>query len=203
MWRVSRASRSKARKAPQLQRQAYQELYALTEQLLAKGRQLEQEVAAQLSRLAVLASPLSRLYQQLQEFVERTTHVLGYSRRRVLQGEPIANSEKLFSMFEPHTQLINRGKQPQPIQFGHNLLVIEDAVGFICHYHILDNSEIEEEIVVPQVQELKQRQAETRSASFDSGFHSPANQQELGDILEVVCIPLPGVQQAKRSTTGP
>jgi transposase, IS5 family len=63
--------------------------------------------------------------------VTLTEKVGANARRRVLQGETLANSEKLFSLFEPHTELIKRGKQPNPIPFGHNMLVIEDAVGFV------------------------------------------------------------------------
>jgi hypothetical protein len=134
----------------------------------------------------------------LQEFLALITRVLGYSRRRVLQGEKIANCEKLFSLFEPHTQLINRGKQPQPIEFGHNVLVVEDAAGFVCHYRVLDNAESEEEIIVGEMATLKGRLPGVKSASFDSGFHTPANQEELGRMIPVVCIPLPGAKQAKK-----
>ena len=48
-----------------------------------------------------------------------TERVCDTARRRVLQGETLANEEKIFSIFEAHTELIKRGKQPVPIQFGH------------------------------------------------------------------------------------
>jgi transposase, IS5 family len=198
LWGVSRASRSKAKNALLLKQRAYQVLYELTEQLLAKGRQLAEQVAGRLAEVVILVSPVVALHQQLQEFMQRTAQVLDYSRRRVLQGETIANHEKLFSLFEPQTQLINRGKQPQPIEFGHKVLIIEDAVGFICHYHILDNTETDGDVVVPQLTQLKQRQAEIKSASFDSGFHTPTNQQQLATLIEVVCIPMRGAKQARR-----
>jgi len=198
LWGVSRASRSKAKNAALLKQRAYQVVYDLTEQVLAKGRQLAEQVAGRLSEVGILVSPVAALYQQLQEFVQRTAQVLDYSRRRVLHGETIANHEKLFSLFEPHTQLINRGKRPQPIEFGHKLLVVEDAVGFICHYHILDNTETDKDTVVPQMTQLKQRQAEIKSVSFDSGFHTPANQEQLATIVPVACIPKRGAKQARR-----
>jgi uncharacterized protein YoxC len=198
LWGVSRASRSKAKTAALLKQRAYQVLYELTEQLLARGQQLVEQVAGQLAALVILMPPVKALQQQLQEFVQRTTQVLDYSRRRVLQGETIANHEKLFSLFEPATQLINRGKKPQPIEFGHKLLVIEDAVGFICHYHILDNTETDKDTVVPQMTQLKQRQAEIKRASFDKGFHTPENQEQLAELIPVVCIPMPGTKQARR-----
>jgi hypothetical protein len=55
----------------------------------------------------------------------------------VPREESIPNSGKLFSIFEPHTQLYKRGKAGEPIQFGRLLLIYEDAAGFIPHYHRL------------------------------------------------------------------
>jgi transposase, IS5 family len=196
---VNRACRSKGKKASDLKRRSYQALYEFTEQLLAKGRQLEQQVRRQLSESGTDTGPVVLvLHKQLQEYLAMTTQVLGYSRRRVLRGEKIPNGEKLFSMFEPHTQLINRGKQPHPVQFGHPMIVVEDAVGYICHYRILGDAEVEEAIIVSEMAELKQRLPGMKSASFDSGFHTPDNQEKLSKMIPVVCIPLPGAKQAKK-----
>jgi transposase, IS5 family len=195
---VNRACRSKGKNAPALVRRAYETLYALAEQLLNKGQRLEQEVAAHVPTPPTPApSALRALHEQLQEFLSLTTRVLRYSRRRVLQGEKIANDEKVFSLFEPHTELINRGKQPHPIQFGHKVLVIEDAAGFVCHYRVLGHAEAEEDIVVGEMTRLKGRVPGIHSASFDSGFHSPGNQERLSEIVPVACIPMPGAKQAK------
>jgi transposase, IS5 family len=195
---VNRACRSKGKKRPERKRRAYQGLYEFTEQLLVKGQELELQVHQQLEANGTKNSVLADLHKQLRKFLNMTTKVLGYSRRRVLQGEKIANEEKLFSMFEPHTQLINRGKEPHPIQFGHSVLVVEDAVGYICHYRILENTEIDETIVVGEMRKIKQRLPNMKSASFDSGFHTPDNQQDLSEIVPTVCIPMPGAKQAKK-----
>jgi transposase, IS5 family len=192
---VNRAYRSKAKNAPELRRRSYEALYDLTEELLAKGQQLKTHLATS----GTAANPvLHALQQQLHQFAAMTTQVLNYSKRRVLRDEKIANSEKLFSLFEPHTQLINRGKEPHPIQFGHSLFLVEDASGFICDYRILKNTEIEEDIVVAEMAKVKERQPQLHSASFDSGFHTPDNQQQLAAFIPVVCIPLPGAKQAKK-----
>jgi transposase, IS5 family len=195
---VNRACRSKGPKRPELVRRSYQALYDLTEQLLDRGRQLQQEVAAHLSMPSTVSEPpLAALHEQLQEFLSMTTRVLSYSRRRVVDGEKIANTEKLFSVFEPHTELIKRGKQPQPIQFGHKLLVIEDGAGFVCHYRVLDAGELEADIVVAEMATLKGRVPDLQSASFDSGFYRPGNEEQLREIVPVVCIPVRGAKQAK------
>src|SRR4051794_25516316 len=193
---VNRACRSKGPKRERMVQRAYRALYELAEQLLTKGRQLQQELATQLSTAAP-APALPALQEQLREFLRLTTQVLDYSRRRVLHGEKIANAEKIFSVFEPHTELIKRGKQPQPIQFGHKLLVIEGGAGFACHYRVLEAGELEADIVVGETAKLKGRVPDVKVASFDSGFHSPATQAELPEIIPVVCIPMRGAQQAQ------
>ena len=131
------------------------------------------------------------------EFLRLTTQVLHYSQRRVLHGEKIANAEKIFSVFEPHTEPIKRGKQPQPIQFGHKVLVIEDGAGFVCHYRVLEAGEQDADVVVPEMTKLKERVPGLQSASFDRGFHSPANQAQLSEIIPVVCIPVRGAKQGE------
>ena len=64
---------------------------------------------------------------ELKMFIERTERVCNTARRRVLQGEQVPNEDKLFSIFQPHTQLYKRGKTSQPIQFGRLVLIYEDA----------------------------------------------------------------------------
>ncbi len=46
--------------------------------------------------------------------------------RRLIQGETIPHEEKVFSLFEPHTELIKKGKQMPPVEFGHRLLICTD-----------------------------------------------------------------------------
>jgi transposase, IS5 family len=110
----------------------------------------------------------------------------------------VPNAEKIFSMFEAHTELIKRNKQPNPLQFGHNVLVIEDAVGFICHYQVVDNGVQDVDLVVPVMKKLqKQFNGKIERASFDRGFHSPENQQELGQIVAYACLAAKGEKQGR------
>ncbi len=75
----------------------------------------------------------------------------------MLQDETLSNDEKLFSVFEPQTQLIMRGKTPQPVEFGHRFLVIEDGVGFVCHYTILPHGVEDRDVVVAEMKQLQAR----------------------------------------------
>ena len=74
--------------------------------------------------------------------------VIDQSRRRVLDGEQVPTAEKLYSIFEPHTDLIKRGKVQTPIEFGHEVFLAESARGLITQYEVLDGNPIDEQHVV-------------------------------------------------------
>jgi hypothetical protein len=111
----------------------------------------------------------------------------------------VPNSEKLFSIFEPETQLFKRGKAGEPVQFGHLTLVVEDAAGFICHYKVLAKGEEDREILVPEMRTLQTRlSGKIKAASFDRGFHSPENQELLAKIIKHPCLPTTGDKKSQR-----
>jgi transposase, IS5 family len=119
------------------------------------------------------------------------------ARRRVLHNESVPNKDKLFSMFETHTQLYKRGKAGEPVQFGRLVLVYEDAAGFIVHHHILARDAQDEDVVVEQTRLLQERFGKRiERISFDRGFHTPQNQKSLAEILQHPCLPKPGLKQA-------
>jgi hypothetical protein len=135
--------------------------------------------------------------KQLRVFLERTEQVRNTARRRVLQGETVPNEEKLFSIFEPHTQLYKRGKAGEPVQFGRLVLIYEDAAGFITHSYLLRREEHDRDVVLPQTRIVQARlRGAIRNASFDRGFHTPENQRELAKIIDNPCLLKPGVKQA-------
>jgi len=138
------------------------------------------------------------LDHELETFLQRTRHVCGTARRRVLCGETIPNREKLFSIFETHTQLYMRGKAGHPMQWGRLVLVYEDGAGFITHYSILPRDQSDRDVAVRETRKAQQRhQGRIRSASFDRGFHSPENQKKLAKIIEHPCLPMLGAHQAR------
>jgi len=192
--RVDRACRSKKASAAKQQRKAYRALYSLTERLLAQGRDLHQRVQTYLAaKPAALTARVQSVCKELDEYLTKTAKVKGYSQRRVLHGEKIAVEEKIFSMFETHTQLVNHGKQPHPIQFGHPVLVCEDSLGFIINYRVVKQQEDEAEVGMDEMKVIKQRlrqrrQRKMRTASFDRGFHSPEHHQRLQQIVPTPCI---------------
>lgn len=182
----------------------YGKLLAIAELVLPRAQELLDEALQYSSPdgTGCVVDEATFLRSELTYWHAATTHVCGTARRRVMEGEQVPNSDKLFSLFEPDTELIKRGKAGQPIEYGHKILVIEDAVGFICHYKTVPLGTDEREILIPEFQTLQQRlRGRIQRASFDRGFHSPDNQVQLAELVAHPCLPKPGVKQAAEQET--
>jgi IS5 family transposase len=191
---IGQTSRAKGQGADRL-KPGYQKLLALAEELMKRARQLLMGLAIQIDvkDADLFGAVVAGQEGELLHYLHLTQKVCGTARRRVLLGETVPNEDKIFSIFEPHTELIKRGKQPNPIQYGHNVLVIEDAAGFICHYEVMANGALDQDMVVPVMTKLQKRFAgKIERASFDRAFHTPANQEELAKIVTHPCIPKKG-----------
>jgi len=172
----------------------YRELLGEAERIMLRADELRKKAKKRGAVTEILA-----LDAELEVFLERTRHVCDTARRRVLLGEDVPNCDKLFSIFEPHTQLYKRGKAGEPVQFGRQVLVYEDGAGFITHIYLLPRDQNDRDVVVKQTRTLQKRLGgRLRHASFDRGFHSPENQKALAEIVAHPCLPMPGAQQAVR-----
>lgn len=202
---IGRASRAKGQGADRLQ-PGYQKLLSLAEGLVARGRQLLKRLrfkpdlsAFTLEKVKDGTAALTTPQAELLGFIILTEKVCDNARRRVLRGETLANEEKIHSIFEPHTELIKRGKQPNPIEFGHKVLVIEDAAGFVVDYRVVENGVLDQDLVVPVMKKLQKRfEGKIKSASFDRGFHTPQNQEDLAEIVHTPCIAAKGPDQGRQ-----
>ena len=185
---IGTAARSKKSNKEERIQKGYRQLLGVAKDILSRARFLVTTLSAMAgTMLAVLRQSAGQ--QELEHYIDLTVRVCDTARRRVLEGETVGNEEKIFSIFEPHTELIQRGKQPNPIQFGHNVLVIEDAVGFICYYEVVGKGVAEVNLVVPAMRTLQKRlNGKIECASFDRGFHSPENQKELAKIVKHPCL---------------
>lgn len=203
--RITQAARAKALGADRL-KPGHQKLLVLAGVLLARARELLVALGFALDQkgftLAELKkglTPITTPCAALLYYVILTEKVCDNARRRVLQGETLAPEDKIFSVFEPHTELIKKGKQPNPVQFGHNVLLIEDAAGFVVDYQVVDNGVQDSELPVPVLKDLQERfDGKIKSASFDRGFHTPENQKQLGEIVKTPCIPKKGEAQGRQ-----
>lgn len=117
--------------------------------------------------------------------------------RRLLQKQVIPVGEKVYSLFEPHTEWINKGKQHPNVELGHRLLVATDQDRLIQDYDTLLN-QVDMGQSVPVTDRLLGRYGEGRiaSISFDKGFTRAADRELLGLFIPTVVMPKRGKKNA-------
>jgi hypothetical protein len=201
---INRIAAGKGRDFRKRLQAAYRDLLDVADRIIARASELLDPALISIG-LGPAAKAVEKLRIKLLDFLNMTIHACDQARRRVLAEETVSNDEKLFSLFEPETQLIKRGKVPQPVEFGHRVLIVEDGAGFVCHYAVLPRGAEDREVVVGEMKQVQQRlDGQIRSASFDRGFHSPENQAELVKLVAQPCLPKPGhiqaAQQAREAT---
>jgi IS5 family transposase len=130
---------------------AAKELKPLYKRLI---RQIEEILSVAGSVAACLRSPIvssgvrdEELAARLTEFQGLGTQVISQARRRVINEESVPNDEKLFSVFEPHTELLKRGKAGKPIEFGHMIQIQQVKEKFITDYGVYEKKPVEPELL--------------------------------------------------------
>jgi hypothetical protein len=125
----------------------------------------------------------------LQQYIDYIAKFINQVERRLLKGEVIPADEKIFSIFEPHTEWISKGKLNKKVELGHLVLITTDQHSFIVDYKVMEKQKDAQ-----QVNDLANRiktkfsNAAISSHSFDKGFWSKENfaileQQEIATAI--------------------
>ena len=138
------------------------------------------------------------LLTDLDQYIAYGELLVDQIRRRILYGERIPHEEKIFSIFQPHTEWINKGKAGVPVELGVRVAICEDQHGFVLYHQVMEKT-TDDQIAIPLIQETGDRFPEVESASLDKGFHSPANQKRLAAIIPFPVVPKKGKCTATES----
>ncbi len=109
----------------------------------------------------------------------------------MISRETIPHEEKVFSIFEEHTEWIRKGKAGVPQELGLQVCVMEDQYGFILHHMVMPKTK-DERVAVPFVEQTKSSNPDLGSCRFDRGFYTPDNLGRLKEILDLVVLPKKG-----------
>jgi IS5 family transposase len=192
--RMAQATRRRGSDARATMRRAYRRLVNTTK---ANVRQAQQ-VLLLLQEDAVEEG--QQLIAILEQFIPRVEHVLDQTVRRVFEGEVVPSQEKMVSLFEPHTDIICRGKANKPTEFGHKVWLDEVEGGIVSPYRILDGNPPDKEQWRPSLDHhLQQFARPPNQASGDRGVYAPDNEryaQRLG--VKRIILPQPGRKSTDR-----
>lgn len=190
---VRKASKLKASSSKQPEKQDRRQ-----RQILQAYQQVLDIAHEQVGRLwvtldAIDCSDSHVLYriEEIQRYLFHSVRQIDQIRRRVMEGEIIPHPQKVFSIFEPHTEWISKGKAGVPVELGLRVCVVKDQFGLILHHLVMEHM-TDDQVAVPIVRDTKQRFSNLHSCSFDKGFHGQQNQRLLKELLDRVILPRKG-----------
>ncbi len=192
--KIARMGQAKGRKASDL-KSPYKQLIEQVEGICGWTAELvsQLELGLRASRYNWLDHvKVEGLMVELRHFEELAGHVAWQATERVLEGRSVSNDEKLFSIFEPHTELLKRGKAGKDIEFGHMIQIQQVGEKFISDYDVFENRPVEPSLVEVA---LKSHHALfghlPQSVAADKGYWSTDVIDDAQGV-EVVSIPKKG-----------
>jgi transposase, IS5 family len=186
----------KASKHPQstdMLKPLYIRLFALVENLLGWSEDIAERLAPKITGhrySPVVQATMEFCLKDLLHFTALGTRVLDQARRRIIDQETVPNQEKIFSIFEPHTELLKRGKAGKPIEFGHMIQIQQVEGKFITGYDVFDRKPVEYELLDPTIKRhLALFGTYPEAVSADKAYYESMDQiARLGKIIKVVGI---------------
>jgi IS5 family transposase len=191
---ISEATRRKTQETTQRTQKAYRKLVKVTQASVEQAKQVVEVLQA------VATEEAEKLQQQAEHFLLLVEQVIDQTVRRMVDGEKVPATEKVVSLFEPHTNIIRRGKKDKPVEFGHKVWFDEVDGGIVSDYRILEGNPKDEgqwPLSLERHRELFDRPPD--QASGDRGLYSPRNEtlaEEMG--VRRVIIPKSGYRSVER-----
>jgi IS5 family transposase len=192
--RIMDAARQRGPEAADRMHTAYQRLLDSPQATVQHARPVGAVLMAQgIAQGQQLAATLAHMAPVVGQGIAQTT-------RRVLQGEVVPATEKVVSLFEPHTAISRPGTPGKPTEFGRVLWLDEVDGGIISRDTLLEGNPAEDAQLPPSLDH--HRRIFTRPPRLltgDRGIHSTANARyaTTHGVKEVV-LPKPGAKSAKR-----
>jgi hypothetical protein len=129
-------------------------------------------------------------WEALEYFHRMVTKHLDLVERRLLQEQTIAAYEKVFSLFEPHTEWIQKGKQRPNVELGHRLLIATDQHQLIQDYAVpVGQADVEQSVPVADRLLGRYGAGSLASLSFDKGFTRTEDRELLSLYVPAVVMP--------------
>lgn len=148
----------------------------------------------QLDSEGVVNIQVFALETQLRYYQNMLTKHIDLVNRRILQGQQIPHEQKVFSIFEPHVEWVQKGKHHKKVELGHNVLITTDQFHFILDHNVMVNQRDPSQPI-----ELSTRLAKRfgegyclESISFDKGFYSQLAYEQLAKAFKTVVMPKKG-----------
>ena len=203
LLQIGRASRSRAEQGRERMLQSYRRLMTITGRVVGQAKRFAREVAQGIKRCGDLvdqaAVQADRTY--LETMIPRVQQVLRQTRERIDRGNTHAPG-KIVSLFEPHTEIICKGKAGKPTEFGKMVKIQEAEAQIVTHYEVYDQRPSDSDLLIPALDIHEQLFGRMpRLVTADAGFFSARNEAAAHQRgVKRVAIPNLGTKSVERRT---
>ncbi|MGH8760171.1 MAG: ISNCY family transposase [Burkholderiales bacterium] len=198
---IARASRSRVAQSQDRLKQCYRRLLSITGRVVGQARCFTHEVAAGVKHSPDLVTQVCIEAQRryLETMVPRLQQVMRQTRARIFQGNTHV-SGKIVSLFEPHTEVIRKGKAAKPTEFGKMVKIQEAERQIVTHYEVYDERPSDADLLIPALDTHQQQFGRPpRLLTADAGFFSARNEAGAHDRgVKWVAIPNRSSKSAER-----
>ncbi len=165
------------------------EIKSCCQDYLSRTEDIFSKIEASFSSLpsgVIISCPIVK---QIMYFMKQGRLLCDQINRRLLNEEKIPHGEKIFSVFEPHTEWIVKGKAGVSQELGVRFCIVEDQYGFILNQRMMYRQQ-GKQMVVDFMKDTKTIYERFLACSFDKGFHSAKDDAGLTsrDYLEQLGI---------------
>jgi IS5 family transposase len=182
---ITRYSASKSKQRKRLVKQSFRTLIRRVGWIVG--------IAEEFCRFACRSTSLEMagFGMQLAGFLPAMKQVVEQASRAQLDGEKVPASERVFSIFESHTELIKRGRRQKPVEFGHAVLLCQSRDKFITDYEVYEHKRADCQLTEEVIDRHEHLFGETPEVLVgDKGFCPDAETYEqLEERVGTLAIP--------------
>lgn len=191
LYRNAQKSKNSYRKSKRKKEKKEKEMKVTYKRYVSECAKLLKRAKKTITEMKELNIGSIAIVYGIKRYIQHGERQIDQTIRRVLYGEKIPHEEKVFSIFEEHTEWITKGKAGISQELGLNVCVVEDQYKFILHHQVMEKI-VDKDIAVPITEETLAMYPNIESMSFDKGFWCVQNKFKLEKILDKVILPKKG-----------
>ena len=179
----------------------YRHLIKATERAMAKAREVRERIEKGEGRVSGMDQvwELQALSLEIAHYLPLAEKCVYQARERIVNDQKVPHEKKLFSIFEPHTELLIRGKAGKEIEFGHMIELNQIEGGLIIDYTTHAKRPAEPPLLERAVERCAKLFGHVPEVSAgDKGFYSRETVEKVEAMgVEKVCVPKKGRRNAE------
>jgi transposase, IS5 family len=190
---IATASRYKGEAGEQKRKKEYRSLLRLTRQILNDTKRVIEEIERRRK------PGLQALREGLATMAGRVRHVVKQTKARIFDGVTQLPG-KIVSLFEPHSEIIRKGKASKPTEFGKLVQLAEAENQIVTHYDVFDQRPSDRELLTDAVAEQQRRLGRVpQLVTADAGYYAQTHERAVEEMgVKWVAVPNRNTHSAER-----